>query len=67
MSSAFGGFLSDYYVYNEVMEDGSDHITDPFPAQKKIQNNDFNNGDDSNWSLGLAVIIVIMVIIGLFH
>lgn len=48
-------FLSEYYVYNEVMERGSDHLDggSPFPAQHKNNNND----NDSNSALGVIIAV----------
>ena len=48
-------FLSEYYVYNEVMENGSDHLDggSAFPAQHKIDNNNNNN----NSALGVIIAV----------
>lgn len=58
-------FLSEYYVYNEVMENGSDHLDCgfSFPAQHK---ND-NNNNDNNSVLGLIIAIgFVLMIFGWF-
>lgn len=63
MSSAFGGILSDYYVYNEVMEDGSEHLDGSFPAQYKINNNNNNNSED--YGLALIAVVVFAVLLAI--
>jgi hypothetical protein len=53
-------FLSEYYVYNEVMENGSDHLDggSAFPAQHKNDNN--NNDNNSALCVIIAVGFVLM-------
>ena len=63
MSSAFGDILSEYYVYNEVMEDGSEHLDDAFPAQYKINNNNNNNSED--YGVALIAVVVFAVILAI--
>ena len=53
--------LSDYYVYNQVMEDGSD-FDEPFPAQHK-QDKKPNNQDNVLTLISGVIVLIIALIL----
>ena len=52
--------LSDYYVYNQVMEGGSDF--EPFPAQHK-QDREPNNQDNVLTLIAGIIVLIIALIL----
>jgi hypothetical protein len=53
--------LSDYYVYNQVMEGGSD-FDEPFPAQHKQDKKPSNQDNILTIISGVIVLIIALIL-----